>query len=234
MKEELKAKNPWLNITEENIAQCDKEFFDKEGSVKEYAKKINEKFPDVELAFDCLPDPFSGNPDGKVYCLNMNPGKPDSCFDGDENFVNATKKNLALNSESCFWANTLVNKCGETHAGVDWLLKRTGQIGEIAKNYKDFEGVSSDEIFFIEYFPYHSTKGFNFPKDLPSYKFSNDLIVEAIKNKKIIIIMRSVSKWLERIPELETYDKLYVLKSSRCGYLTPKNILSYKDKRNKK
>ena len=231
MDEELKARNPWMDMTEENIARCDKEFFGNKTPVKKYAEKINGKFPAAELTFDCLPEPFSGNPDSQVYCLNMNPGKPDRCFDGDEDFRYAALQNLALNSEGAFWTDKLVNKCGKTHDGVAWLDERTQDIGKVSEKYDDFDGVKDkNDIFFIEYFPYHSTKGFDFPNNLPSYDFSNALIVAAIAEGKTIIIMRKVAKWFERVPKLQTHcKKLYVLKFALGGYLSPNNIIRYEE-----
>ena len=219
----MTEKNPWLSITEGNvkIAECDVPYFERKGSVEEYAENINLKDDEVELTFDCMPDPFSSSPNSKVYCLNKNPGKPDFCFKEDEAFLNATIQNLRLRSDSCFWAENIRNKCGKVHDGVEWLRKRT-------KSLKDFLG-SNPDIFFIEFFPYHSSKGFAFPKHLPSYDFSDALIKQAVKDKKLIIIMRERINWMKRlkktIPDIEDYDNLYTLKCAQGGYLTKDNIV---------
>ena len=215
--------NPWLSITEGNvkIATCDVPFFEREGSAEAYAQRINDKNEEVELTFDCMPDPFSGNPASKVYCLNKNPGKPDFCFKDDKAFMDATIKNLQLKSDSCFWAEDIKNKCGKVHAGVEWLRKRTKNLREILDCRPD--------IFFIEYFPYHSTKGFDFPRCLPSYDFSDTLIKQAVEEEKLIIIMREKANWLKRlkkiIPDIEQYENLYMLKCAQGGYLTQDNIV---------
>lgn len=215
--------NPWLNITDgkERIATIDIPFFEKWGSAAEYANIINGKNKETELTFHCLPEPFSGNPDSKVYCLNMNPGKPDLCFDEEINFIEATKTNLQLKSQSCFWAEKIRNKCGKEHAGVDWLRKRTNKLEDIIGGHPD--------LFFIEYFPYHSSKGFDFPKNLPSYEFSNELIKKIIGKDKLIIIMREKKNWLNRVKELASHPNLYILKCCQGGYLTPNNIVRYSD-----
>ena len=197
--------NPWLSITDGNvkIATCDIPFFESEGSAELYAEKINKKC-EVELTFDCMPEPFCGNPDSKVYCLN----------------------NLQLKSDKCFWAEDIRNKCGKLHDGVDWMRKRT-------KSLKDFLDDYYPDIFFIEYFPYHSTKGFAFPKHLPSYGFSDELIKRAKEEKKLIILMREKTNWIKRlkksIPDIEQYEKLYKLKCPQGGYLTRDNIVRYCD-----
>ena len=214
-------KNPWLSITEGKIriATCDIPFFESEGSAESYAEKINQKDDEVELTFDCMPDPFCGNPDSKVYCLNKNPGKPDPNFTNDEVFKEATIKNLLLEQNSCFWAENIRNNCGKLHIGVEWLRKRT----------KVLEGIlgSHPNIFFIEYFPYHSTSGFDFPDNLPSYEFSNYLTKKAMDEGKTIILMRERDRWLKRIKDLASYPHLYTLRCAQGGYLTPKNIIRY-------
>ena len=223
----MTEKNPWLSITECNmkIAECDIPFFERNGSAEEYAETINLKDDEVELTFDCMPDPFSGNPKSKVYCLNMNPGRPDCCFKDDEAFLAATIKNLHLKSESCFWAEGIKNQCGKVHDGVEWLRKRTKKLEELLESHP--------EIFFVEYFPYHSNKGFAFPKHLPSYDFSDALIKQAVEDKKLIIIMRGKANWIKRlkniIPDIEDYENLYTLKCAQSGYLTQNDIVR-KDK----
>jgi hypothetical protein len=207
----------WTSITEENVAACDSDFFDTFGGVSAYAQMINDKYPDAELTFSCLPEPYSGNPNSNVYCLNKNPGAPDRCFSEDKGFEMATMKNLALKQETCFWADGIYNKCGKLHDGIKWLKLRTRKLEEILNRQPN--------IFFVEYFPYHSSKGFDFPAHLPSYQFTNILIEEAIRTEKMIIIMREKGNWIHRAKNLEGYKNLYWLKCAQGGYLTPDNIV---------
>jgi len=207
----------WTSITDENVAACDSDFFNKFGGVSEYSRMINDRKPDAELTFSCLPEPYSGNPNSNVYCLNKNPGAPDKCFSEDKGFELATLKNLALDQETCFWADGIYNKCGKLHDGVKWLKQRTRKLEEMLNR--------QPKIFFVEYFPYHSSKGFDFPDSLPSYQFTDILIEKAMKEGKIIVIMREKKKWLKRIDGLKDYSNLYWLKSAQSGYLTPDNIV---------
>ena len=222
--EKLKAENPWLKITsaDDCILEEDKSFFEREfGSVEEFVRLTNSIAPNPELTFSCLPDPFFGNPNSKVYCLNKNPGMPDMCFKEEGKYINAAIDNLHLNAKDCFWAEKIRNKCGKEHNGVDWLRKRVKKLHNILNGNPD--------IFFIEYFPYHSTTGFPFPENLPSYDFSNKLIDYAIDANKIIIIMREKINWLRRIKRLAEYPRLYILKCPQGGYLTPGNIVRYEN-----
>ena len=210
------TQNPWVSLTKDNVAQCDQPFFNKYGGVANYQNLINSQKNNPNLDFSCLPDPFCGDPESKVYCLNKNPGKPDKCFVGNASYEEAAKENLKLKRKSCFWAENIPNKCGKVHDGVEWLTKRT----------RELEGILGrrPNIFFVEYFPYHSSNGFNFPCDLPSYTFTNDLIMQAMEEGKMIIIMREKRNWLKRIPELANYKNLYTLNSAQSGYLTLNNV----------
>ena len=84
--------NPWLNISWQNtIADCDKEYIiAKYGGVSEY----EERYRKAELKLSCLPEPYSGNKDSKVYCLNMNPGESIPSFRYNKGFEAETIKNL--------------------------------------------------------------------------------------------------------------------------------------------
>ena len=78
----LDSHNPWSGINWNNtVADCDRAYFDQHfGSPSDYASKINAKNPEAKLDFNCLPEPFSGDIESEVYCLNMNPGAPDKDF----------------------------------------------------------------------------------------------------------------------------------------------------------
>lgn len=287
---EKQLKNPWTDLTkgEVQIAERDIPFFEEwakknhvEGNideiVKAYAEKINAKTwinektgkpENVELTFDYLPDPFCGDPDSKVYCLNLNPGKPDAKFKGIDAYTKATKENLRLKSKNCFWSEGILNAEGSEHAGADWTRKRTEEIKKILNEGNSGKELIIPNIFFIEYFPYHSTNcRFNFPRKKlmekvtvknangkkevvkddkgnikwqhrekkseensypASYDFSDHLIEQAMKDNKMIIIMRAQGDWLERIEGLADYEHLYVLSSPECGYLTLRNIMNHK------
>lgn len=208
--------NPWNHINADKVAECDSPFFNKFGGPLAYAQSINAKNKEAELTFNCLPEPFSGNPQSQVCCLNKNPGEPDMCFADNKEFEQATLKNLALKQETCYWADDIHGMCGKLHNGVKWLKQRTRRLEEMLNR--------KPQIFFIEYFPYHSTKGFDFPAHLPSYDFSDMLIRQAIDKKKLIIIMREKAGWLRRIKEMGEYENLCYLHCPQGGYLTKDNI----------
>lgn len=219
--------NPWLNISwKKTIADCDKDFFvNQYGSPKDFVNIINKndskKDPRkrIEMTFDCLPEPFSGDINSPVYCLNMNPGKPDPDFGGDKYFEEITQLNLdPPKLRGTFWTRHLKNSKGKIHDGVLWLESKT------AKLRKDIGVGGALNLFFIDYFPYHSSHGFSFPKDLPSYKYTDFLVKNAMKENKIIIIMRQKKKWFDRIKGLESYPRIITLKCPAGGWLSDNNF----------
>lgn len=178
----IMIKNPWLNISwSDTVADVDKAYIKQHyGSVKAFEEKYKSSGLNLQR---CLPDPYSGNKNSKVYCLNMNPGEPDPCFYQHTEYEKRTQKNLRHDVKDCFWAEGLQGMCGKQHAGIDWMDKKMAGLTEILGRRPN--------VFFIEYFPYHSKKGFSFPEYLPSYEYSDELIREAIRQEKLIIIMRS-------------------------------------------
>ena len=207
--------NPWLNISWKNpIAEADREWIEERfGSVKTFEMKY--KTFRLNL-YGALPEPYSGNKDSKVYCLNMNPGKWISRFKSNESMLEMTIKNLRHEVENCFWWEKVRDDDGNPHDGYCWLKLKTHLLEETLG--------CRPNIFFIEFFPYHSKSGFRFPGELPSYEYSNELIYDAIERKKTIIIMRQIERWLTRIPQLRTYSHMIIPKSCAGGWLSPNNL----------
>ena len=94
--------NPWLNITWENtIADEDrKRIEERYGSVNAFEKN----YKDYGLKLHgALPEPYSGNKNSKVYCLNMNPGKWIKKFNNSPSMFDMTVKNLRDAGENYLW-----------------------------------------------------------------------------------------------------------------------------------
>ena len=264
------VQNPWLNISWNNtIADCDKKHIVKIGKKdfvfgsSQYVAEINKKDKTskrpIALTFDCLPDPFCGDPNSKVYCLNMNPGKPDKVFcQGNDHqdkyldyardmlnhkvkepgLLNCKEKGIIYDPNS--YEGILNDICNDKdkkeklrneeydirpHGGAIWQRDmRRALIGAIGHD---------PNIFDIEYFPYHSTSGFKFPTDLPSYQYRNYLIKKAMDDHKLIIIMRMRDEWYKIEendynnglgPRLKRYQNKVFLKNPQRVWLTPGNF----------
>lgn len=201
--------NPWINNNwpcEEMVAKCDKDIID----------DFKKKNPG-ELKLNLWPEVFMGNPDAPVYLLNGNPGynENDDKFVDDPDFIDAIQKTLSHNTNVFLF----LEDRWEEHSGTKYWKDHTK---ELRKNIKDLR----NRLFNIEYFPYHSKNQDKIKNlKLPSFEYSNRLIEKAIKEKKLIVLMRNASKWIERVPKLKTYKNVLYLSSSSNTCLTPKNIV---------
>lgn len=190
--------NPWLNISWENsIAKIDEEYLTKFSCFKKIQKNT-------------LPEPYTGDVNSNVYCLNLNPGSACVCDDSEprlkKDFEEYTQKTLRHEIKDNMWFLL------KGTAGQNWWQQMTKGLCE------------NPRMFVIEYFPYHTVKGTYFPRKLPSYEYSNKLIRQAMKEKKYIVIMRHRKEWLQRISGLEKYKRLVCLNNPQNPCLTKKNI----------
>jgi hypothetical protein len=223
-------------------------------------KKIETGRPVELTFKDCLPEPYYGDINSDVYLLNMNPGEPDYVFcqkndkQGDylkycqamlnhqpmapgllfdkerETIVyDPDKYNKVIDDIFDNKQNMLFKNLDERkkyplrpHAGDVWQREAWRALRDILKR--------DPRLFIIEYFPYHSTGGFSFPKDLPSNAYRNYLIRRAIKTKKLIVIMRQARKWYDIKDnnlgkDLENYPNKITLSCKGRIWLTPGNFV---------
>ena len=188
--------NPWLNISwDKCIADIDYDFLCENN---------------IDAVFDMtLPEPYTGSPSAVVYCLGMNPGEKDCAFESiganKQLLLEYTKKNLSHSIKDNMWYDL------HDHAGYCWWRKRTSKLRK---------ELNRNPFFFnIEFYPYHSKRGFNFPSKLPSYAYSDALIKKAMKDEKFILILRHKTRWLNRIENLKEYPKLFYIDSKYASNL---------------
>lgn len=204
--------NPWLGISwSDPVASIDKADL--------------AKLPFIgKLQLETLPEPYTGNPDSQVYCLNMNPGGKDDLFESvpafKKAFLDITQDNLCHKLCESMWF--LLTE----HAGYCWWRRITNQLrNDLGRNPR---------MFVVEYFPYHSEGKLYFPDWLPSYEYSDELIRQAMEEGKYILIMRYKEKWEERLkrivgePFFNNYENLFYMNTPRTPWFTYGNI-SYKD-----
>lgn len=173
----LPAGNPWQNISwEQTIAECDKEVV---------ATFNNNKRRKIKICDKLLPEPFSGNPESNVLCLNLNPGVSDGdfCFIGNQTLLDMTRRTLRGETEYSMWLDE-----NSPYPGRKWWTDRTAQL-------KCAIG-GQPKMFVLEYFPYHTKKSVNFP-NLPSDFYRNILLDNAIDEGKLVIIMRGKKWWYD-------------------------------------
>ena len=200
-----------------HVAVCDKDFI---LGINKTIKNTDDKFH-LEL----WPEPFVGNPNAMVYLLNGNPGytaEIDELFANDMGFQSLVKNSIVhkptsgYNDFFYYFDNITCN--GETHPGCDWWMKRTKQLRSVLGR--------NPRLFNVEFCPYHSKNANNIPDYLPSYDYTNQLVINAISDNKIIVVMRMVNRWIRRIPQLMNYPNLYRLLNYRNVSLTSGNLVS--------
>ena len=269
--------NPWLNISWDNtIAECDRDFpimLRKQeflfGS-EDYIKAVNVSDEDnikknkkkVGLRFDCLPEPFYGDPESQVYLLGMNPGEPDPDFIMDNDYHNRKYEDNCkamlrhdlryLNNPGLLYDsinhtiiynpdeyNNIINDIFDNNRIKEFRDKieqfpirpHVGDIWqwEMWKQLREKKG-RNPKVFSIEFFPYHSTSGFAFPTDLPSYKYRNKLIQDGMKEEKLFIIMRNDKMWYDikfegKWKSLKDYPHKVFLRNKQRIWLTSGNFV---------
>lgn len=188
-------------------------------------EKYKESIPvkDAKLDFYTLPEPYSGDVDSPVYCLNMNPGEADPLFVNDPVLFLLTLLTLNHSLKQSLWNNTYFKNYTKydqdlppvprSHIGCAWFKQKTKYLGE------------KPNLFFVEFFPYHSSHGFVFPSWLPSYEYSNNLIEKAMDEGKFIVVMRQRDRWFQRIPRLKNYKHLAYLECPQGGQLSRNNVI---------
>ena len=171
-----------------------------------------------KIQLQTLPEPYTGDPESNVYLLNMNPGRRDEEFEKiDYNrlkYEMLTKLTLSHQLKHSMWYHM------KGHDGYSWIRNKTNQL---------LKGTLYPRFFMIEYFPYHSEKGFEFPEYLPSYQYTNFILkswFERPIEDKFLIILRNNEKWERRIRKIEVNSFApAVLKNKRNVSLTRNNII---------
>lgn len=174
----------------------------------------------IGLRFDTLPEPLVGGlENAKIVFLALNPGFTDSDVDVNmklEPFLEGCRTNLNNPLTSPFY---YFNGGLEETGGYKWWsakLKPLIQAGVSLKTLRD-------KIMMIEYFPYHSINYKHINVFTPSQIYTFEIVKEAIRQGKTIVIMRSKSLWLQAVPELKDYNCM-TLSSAQNVVISPKNI----------
>ena len=210
--------NPWLGINWKNtVASCDTKVITPAYCAKHGIDNRN------------LPEPFSGDINSKVVCLNLNPGWGgcESCYYGDPTFLKLTQNTLKHSTKNYLWDTPVVCKNGRMHDGYTWRQDRT-------KALKCGICPYPLKLFYLEFFPYHTKMSFSFPRNLPSNEYRNWLLCQAIKDGKLIVLLRGKRYWFgikdkccdgqvlgER---LKHYGNLIIHKNPRNIYFTENNF----------
>ncbi len=204
-------KNPWADLPIESpfVLDCDKEI------VCAFNKLRSEK---VKFQLKYLPEPFLGDPNASIVLLSLNPGfagKGDSLHLTSETFKQKSRQNL-LHTKAEYPIYLLDPEFRKSGGHQYWYRKLRSLIEDFSLK------CVAEKIFVIEYYGYHSEKC-GFGGEMASQGYSFHLVKEAIKRGAIIVVVRHNRKWMQKIPELETYPHKYTLNSPQAGNISRMN-----------
>lgn len=208
--------NPWLKLPK-------KEPFILPNDL-EALRRNNADLIRIGIHPELLPVPYLGDINkASIVLLCLNPGynkKLDDLAYSDKAFIEESIKSLTFSCQTPFYC---LNEKFSFTGGYIWWKK-------LLKDLINRFGMKkiSEKIMCIQYFPYHSKKYHNLPFILPSQNYSFNLVKQTIKQKKVIIIMRSKKFWLKAVPDLENYPYIE-LKNFRRPYLTENNLKNKSD-----
>lgn len=202
-------KNPWLDVP-------DAAPFVLPGDAG-VIERFNRSAPDrTRIDLNLLPEPFQGHPEAPVVLLSLNPGlsKEDAAIHAGSPFAKRLRANHA-HEESDFPFYLLHPEV--EGPGRRWWDRRLRRVLEIAPR-----NVVARRLLCIEYFPYHSVR-FGARLMVPSQEYGFHLAREAIRRRAVIIVMRSRRLWQAAVPELDTYERAFSLRSVQNISVTPNN-----------
>lgn len=211
--------NPWINLPHEYpfILPIDKSLID----------DLNQKLRGTrnEIRLELLPEPYIGNPSGKLVILNINPGFREEEIDyhRDESFIKTSRDNLLHNNKE--FPFHLLDPKNNKSKGYDWWCRRLREL-----NIECSLVTVAQETFCIEFFPYHSRNYKDMPVIIPSQHYNFYLVRQAVKrNAMIVVMMGKATRWLKHIPELKDYDNFCAGKSWENGHISRKNLPEHFD-----
>lgn len=157
------------------------------------------------LRLDTYPEPLVGGLDNaKIVFLALNPGFTDDDVKVNlhlPEFIDGCRSNISNPFTSLFY---YFESGLEATGGYRWWTTKLKPLIQAGISIS----ILKDKIMMIEYFPYHSVNYRHINTFTPSQLYSFEIVREAIRRKKTIIIMRSRALWTEAVPELATYPYL--------------------------
>ena len=204
--------NPWRNLP--NTAP----FVLKEDHPHVEKFNTTAKPDHYTLRLDAFPGPFMGNPEAPLVLLTLNPGFDEGDIVGD---IKGMWRNIqTMRHEDMEYPFFLLDPSIKESPGYGWWYKR---LRLLIEQY-DVKFIANN-LLNVEFFPYPSkhAAGFHREKLLPSQAYGFELVKKAMERKAVIIVFRAFRPWINAVPGLENYNRLYQLRSSQSTYITPNN-----------
>lgn len=204
--------NPWVHLPQSSPYILRKD--------KPILEKYNEVLTgNMRLRFETVPVPYVGNPfTAKILLLALNPGFKEEdirIVKSQKDLLDADIKNLTFENRVGFY---FLDQAFNYSGGYKWWYRRMRQLIEQCS----IDAVSNS-VACVQYFPYHSIAYKSIGELIPSQSFTFYLVREAIKQKKLIVFLRSKSLWIKQIPELMEYPFIE-MKAPRNPYFSNRNL----------
>lgn len=205
----LRGRQPFVLIEDEEII---------EAFNQDLKPSQQEKY---QIRLDLIPEPYIGRPDAPVVLLNLYPSFEESdvaWHNNDPIFKQKAWGNL-LHDQANYPFYLLDPKLERAEGHQTWSKQLRGLMKDVGRE------TVAENVFCIEYFPYHSQKYKALAKGgmLPSQDYSFHLVRQAMQRNALIILMRSINVWQEAIPELDSYENIFALKNPQSPYVSLKN-----------
>ena len=173
---------------------------------------------DKRIHLEVPPNPYLGSPNARVVLLSLNPGFHPQDYDSyvQNPFYMNSHRRMLLHKRQEYPFIHLNPKFLAT-PGSDYYRKRLGWLID----HYDPKTISN-EILWIQYFPYPSKGYRRFGQLLESQKYSFYMVYQAMERHATIVVMRGKREWLVAVPKLVKY-KFYELNSPRGGSISPRN-----------
>jgi hypothetical protein len=171
----------------------------------------------TRIHLQVLPEPFLGNPEAPIVLLGLNPGfsSADALCHSDPIFAQLSRDNLEHRASD--YPFYLLNP--EVRGpGRDWWDRRLGHLLRIIQR-----DVVADRVLCIEYFGYHSVRFGHRQLRLPSQDYGFFLVRKAMSRGSLVVLTRGRRTWLDAVPELQTYPRLFTLRSVQNTTITSRN-----------
>jgi hypothetical protein len=202
------ATSPWAELPASPpfVLSCD------ETAISSFNRRASERH---HVHLDALPEPFIGDPLAPIVMLNLNPG-----FHPRDPEVHARPDAAALiraNLEHRGRAFYYFDSVFDDSPGGEWWRQRLGPLIR-ATNKESVE----TSVFVVEAFGYHSVS-WKPGCHVPSQRYSERLVQQALARQAVIICMRAKQQWLSAVPELNAYPLFFGLNSVQNVTVSERN-----------
>jgi len=186
------------------------------------------------LILDLPPAPFYGNvKKSRILLLNGNPGFNESAdYTDDANPAFLRETAACLSQTDAARMFSVCEEFSQT-SHYKWWYQHLLPNVDADMRLRVFGADENARAFFeknisvVEYLGYHSksTPWVYGKTVLPSQEYGFQLVREAIKDGKVILVMRSKKLWEEAVPELKVYPCLH-LRNTQNATISEYNVIS--------